>query len=254
MEREAFQPIAVASPATSPFVFRFRCLVDLQLATIVQHLRPAVGKLTGSVLDVGAGHSPWRGWLSRGTVYQGIDVAYASDFGMQLQTKDVVYYAGGVMPFPDNAYEAVLCIEVLEHSKNPSQLLEEIARVMKHGGTLLMTVPWSARRHHIPHDYQRFTREGLASLLDQTGFDAVEILERGNDIAVIANKLTVLTFRLIAPRKFVHCLVTWPLALLCGSIALAFIVAAHISIAFGAGAKEDPLGYFVRAKKAATAA
>jgi len=42
-----------------------------------------------------------------------------------------------------------------------------------------------------------------------------------------------------------------PLSLLCGLLATGFIVAAHVSISLGMGSKEDPLGYFVRAKKGA---
>jgi hypothetical protein len=139
---------------------------------------------------------------------------------------------------------------VLEHVQDPRLLLLEIMRVMRDNATLLLTVPWSARRHHIPHDYRRFTREGLGFLLQETGFESIEIFERGNDIAVIANKLTVLSLRLAVPNQWWHTFATWPLALVCGTLACVFIAAAHACIALGWGSKEDPLGYFVRAKKA----
>jgi SAM-dependent methyltransferase len=250
MTNEGFKPIAVTSPADAPLAFGLRCVVDLQLATIARYLRPALKGLTGAVLDVGAGQSPWRGWLPNTATYQGIDIGYAADFGMQPKVKDVIYYAGADMPLADNTYDAVLCIEVLEHAQDPRLLLLEVIRVMKGGATLFLTVPWSARRHHIPHDYRRFTREGLALLLDETGFDLIEILERGNDVAVIANKLTVLSLRLGMPKKWWHSVATWPLALFCGALASVFIACAHVCIALSWGSKEDPLGYFVRAQKA----
>lgn len=250
MAAEGFKPIPVTSPANAPLAFGLRCIVDLQLATIAYYLRPALSGLTGAVLDVGAGQSPWRGWLSRTTTYQGIDIAHAADFGMLPKVKDVTYYVGSKMPLADKTYDAVLCIEVLEHVQDPRLLLLEIMRVMRDNATLLLTVPWSARRHHIPHDYRRFTREGLGFLLQETGFESIEIFERGNDIAVIANKLTVLSLRLAAPNQWWHTFATWPLALVCGTLACVFIAAAHACIALGWGSKEDPLGYFVRAKKA----
>lgn len=252
MVREDFKPIPVTSPVDAPLAFFLRCVVDLQLATLAHYLRPALNELSGAVLDVGAGQSPWRGWLSNDATYQGIDIANATDFGMQPKVKDVIYYSGANMPFVDNSYDAVLCIEVLEHTQDPRLLLSEVIRVMKEDAILLLTVPWSARRHHIPHDYQRFTCEGLALLLEQAGFISIEIFERGNDIAVIANKLTVLSMRLVVPERAWQSLVTWPLALICGTLASIFIAFVHFCLACGWGSKEDPLGYFVRARKAAS--
>ena len=251
--RESFQPISVKSPADHPLRFRLRCVVDLQLATIAARLRPALAGLRGDVLDVGAGESPWRGWLPAGTRYRGIDVGHADEFGMRADAGDVVYYDGRLMPFDDARYDAALCIEVLEHAADPRLLLAEIARVLKPGATLLLTVPWSARRHHIPHDYHRFTRERLAQLFAEAGFVDVRIDERGSDIGVIANKLVVLTLRLLRPARLRELPWSLPLGLASSLPAAAFVVAAHCAEALGRGAKEDPLGYFVQARKAAPA-
>jgi 2-polyprenyl-3-methyl-5-hydroxy-6-metoxy-1,4-benzoquinol methylase len=250
---ESFQPIAVQSPANKPWLFKLRCLADLQLGSIVKFLRPALARLNGSVLDVGAGQSPWRAWLPSSTRYQGIDVAYAEEFGMESQRADIVYYNGIVMPFDDASFDNVLCIEVLEHSADPQLLIAEIARVICPQGTLLLTVPWSARQHHLPHDYHRFTRARLLALLTQQGFGIIDIKERGNDIGAIANKLTVLTIRLLMPPKHWRILYAYPLyvplGVLSGVLAVIFIVVAHISVALGMGSTEDPLGYFVQATR-----
>lgn len=245
--QEGFQPISVKSPADHPFLFRLRCLVDLQLDTIVEYLRPALARVSGKVLDVGAGQSPWRAWLPASARYQGIDVGYSDEFGMDGNRPDVLYYDGKLMPFENATFDCVLCIEVLEHSEQPDLLLSEIARVIKPNGTCLLTVPWSARQHHLPHDYHRFTRERLQVMFEENGFGAVDIRERGNDIGAIANKLTVLTIRLIRPRRAVDAIWGLPLGLVCGALATCFIVAAHVSIAAGMGSKQDPLGYFVHA-------
>ncbi len=248
--QEGFQPIAVESPTARPFLFAVRCLVDLQLSTIVRELRPAIAQVAGNVLDVGAGQSPWRGWLPAEAKYQGIDVGYATEFGMDGGRPDVVYYDGRVMPFGAALFDCALCVEVLEHSEDPELLIAEIARVLRPGGTLLLTVPWSARQHHLPHDYHRFSRGRLDALLGKHGFTGLDIRERGNDVSAIANKLTVLTIGLLRPpplRKILHAVWRYPMGVICGTIAVGFIVAAHVSIALGWGSKEDPLGYFVRA-------
>jgi SAM-dependent methyltransferase len=250
MAGEAFQPIPVAPPSANPAAFALRCLVDLQLGTIVEHLRPAMAALPpGAILDVGAGQSPWREWLPAHCRYVGLDVAHAGDFGM-AGSGDVVTYDGGVMPFADASFDGALCIEVLEHAAEPEALLAEIARVLKDGAPLLMTTPWSARRHHIPHDYHRFTRERLAILLQAGGFEHVEVRERGDDVGTAANKMIVLTLGALSRTRGLNALATLPLAAVFAIGAAVMLAAAHLPRGLHLGSDADPLGYFCRATRA----
>ncbi len=249
MAREKFQPIPVKPPSNNPRLFKLRCLLDLQLGTIVANLRPEMARLRGRILDVGAGESPWREWLPKACSYQGIDIVNANDYGMRLDRPDVTYYSGTSIPFPEVAFDGAICIEVLEHAVDPEVLLSEVARVLKDGAPLLMSVPWSARCHHIPHDYHRFTRERLQQMLLRQGFVDIDIRERGNDVSVIANKLLILTFGLLKPNLWTEAVWSFPLALPVGLMASIMVVAAHISMYLGRGSLEDPLGYFVRANR-----
>lgn len=251
MSAEKFRPISVKPPSGNPLLFRVRCLVDLQLGTIVKYLHPAMSKLRGQILDVGAGESPWREWLPNGCVYHGIDIGNAQEYGMRSNRPDITYYDGDVMPLPDARFDGAICIEVLEHVEDPEKFVSEIARVLKQGAPLLLSVPWSARRHHIPHDYHRFTRERLDQLLRKQGFTDVDIQERGNDVAAIASKLIVLTIRLLKPTSIHEALWSLPLSVLVGPTAGVMLLAAHGSMSLGRGSTEDPLGYFVRAVRVA---
>ena len=47
------------------------------------------------------------------------------------------------------------------------------------GGRLLLTVPFAARWHYIPHDYWRFTPSGLERLLSAAGFERRRRLRPG---------------------------------------------------------------------------
>ena len=249
MTGEQFQPISVKDPALHPWSFRLRCMVDLQLATITRHLRPAISGMTGRILDVGAGESPWRGWLPVGISYVGIDVENSDEFGMAKSVADIVHYDGGVMPFEGASFEGVLCIEVLEHASDPELLMTEISRVLADGGRLLLTVPWSARRHHIPYDFHRFTRERLNNLLGDSGFSHIVILERGTDVGTIANKLIVLNLRWLKPTATPTWVFSALMGLLCLPVTAAFVLLAHVSEHFDLGGTEDPLGYFVQATR-----
>ena len=245
---EAFQPIPVRPPSENRVLFLMRCLFDLQLLTILLFLNRALSSCRGRLLDVGAGEAPWRELMPERVEYVGVDADLSGEFGMR-HLPDVTYYDGKRLPYDDNSFDHVLCTEVLEHIPNPATFLIDLKRVLRQGGTLILTVPWSARIHHLPHDYGRFTRFGLVALMESTGFSGVTIEERGNDIAVIANKLLVLTVRLLRPSGLLNCFWAWPLAAMLAPIVVIFLGAAHVALFSNAGSREDPLGYGLIAVK-----
>jgi SAM-dependent methyltransferase len=227
-------------------MFALRCALDLQMLTIYRFLLPELGKWEGRILDVGAGEAPWRD-LMNDVEYLAVDVDAADAFGMRRKP-NVSYYDGTKLPFADESFDHVLCTEVLEHVPDPALVLSDIKRVLKPGGSLVLTVPWSARLHHLPNDYTRFTRFRLNDLM-RSGFSSVKIEERGNDIAVIANKLLVLNIRLIRPVRAIDILWCWPLVPIVTPMTCVFLAAGHIALWLGMGSKEDPLGYGVIAVK-----
>lgn len=247
--QEAFKPIPVrcGEGGMSQLAFFVRQWIDLQLLTCVRFLRPRLAQLQGKVLDVGCGEMPFRNFLPNDVQYQGIDVPDAVSFGMR-DHPEIVMFDGTHIPFPNNSWDGILCTEVLEHTFEPDALVAEMLRVLRPGGTLLLTVPFAARVHHAPHDYQRFTRFRLRRMLSD--FEAVEILERGNDYSVIANKLVVLNARLLTGSNWGKRILFLPIvAVFLGPLAGLAVVAAHISMLLGFGSKDDPLGYGCIAKK-----
>ncbi|MDX3877389.1 class I SAM-dependent methyltransferase [Achromobacter denitrificans] len=250
-DKEEMKPVPVSSPSDNRLAFALRCLLDLQLKSIVDFLRPKLSVLKGNVLDVGAGNAPWKSYLPAGVQYIGLDVDKAGEFNMRPDA-DIVYYPGGRFPFDDETFTNALCIEVLEHVPDTETLLAEIYRCLQPGGQMLMTVPWSARRHHIPHDYFRFTPEALAMLLCKQGLEDIQISERGNDYSVIFNKILCVGKGLVLPKNKAWLPLTLPMALLVLPSAGLFLIAAHVSMRFGLGSHIDPLGYAVTATKPLT--
>ena len=60
----------------------------------------------------------------------------------------LVLYDGSAFPFRDNAFDALLCLDVLEHVEDDGFMLAEIARVLKPKGCLVLTTPASS------HDFR----------------------------------------------------------------------------------------------------
>jgi SAM-dependent methyltransferase len=48
---------------------------------------------------------------------------------------------GGALPFPDGSFDAVLAFEVVEHVEDDTGLIDEIARVSRPGGVLILSTP-----------------------------------------------------------------------------------------------------------------
>jgi len=244
---ELFKPIPIRPRADGRINFLLRCIVDLQLLTIYRFLQNELPQLQGRVLDLGAGLAPWRDLLTNAE-YFGLDIEHSEQFGMK-RTDGVEYFDGARIPFPDGSVDHVLCAEVLEHVPNACALMVEVCRVLKKGGTLIVTIPWSARVHHLPHDYRRLTPEGLRVIFHDSGFGKLRIYERGSDLAVISNKAIVILLRLFGPSSRLHILWCWPLALLLLPFVGALLLNAHLSLRFKLGSAQDPLGYGVVAHK-----
>ena len=84
----------------------------------------------------------------------------------------------------DGRFDVVLCTEVLEHLPEPQKAIDEFERVLKPGGTLLLTTRFIFPIHDAPHDYFRYTKYGLRYLLRR--FEIVELEEETDAVGTIA--------------------------------------------------------------------
>jgi SAM-dependent methyltransferase len=71
------------------------------------------------------------------------------------------------LPFRDGSLGLVVAQEVLEHLPDPHATLAEIARVLRPGGIVYVQTPWMLGWHSGPHDFWRFSREGMAALFGE---------------------------------------------------------------------------------------
>src|SRR5262249_8323799 len=78
------------------------------------------------------------------------------------------------MSLDDSSYDFILCTQVLEHCTHPQRIIDECYRVLKPGGTLIVTVPSVFPVHGYPADNWRFMPDGLRRLL--RAFSCVELL------------------------------------------------------------------------------
>lgn len=224
-----------------------RRFFDLQAGSIWRDLSEILPRVTGTVLDVGCGAQPYKPLISPDATYIGIDSAEANaHFGYDCP--DAIYFTGDVWPVKDASADFILCTETLEHVPDPAVLLGEAYRCLAPGGTLLLTVPFSARWHFIPHDYWRFTPSGLDRLLAREGFIDRRVYARGNAGTVACYKAMAPILRIALPQSqsLTNALLRF-LAVLCAPILLALAIAGNISLRGRGG--DDCLGYTALAEK-----
>ena len=129
------------------------------------------------VLDAGSGEGQYRHHFARQR-YCGIDLAVgdaAWDYSRIDALADLT-----ALPFPAGTFDAAVHIVTIEHLKEPGRALAEIARTLAPGGTLLIAAP---------HDYFRYTRYGLAYLLEKGGFEVREMRAAGGYFRLLARRL-----------------------------------------------------------------
>ncbi len=91
------------------------------------------------------------------------------------------------LPFRETAFDAVICSEMLEHVIDPKSVLEEIQRILKPNGILLISVPFLSRIHGDPYDYGRYTDFYWQETLESIGFDGITVEKQGLFWSVMAD-------------------------------------------------------------------
>lgn len=93
----------------------------------------------------------------------------------------------------DCKYDVVVMTEVLEHTLNPFLAVDEVYRILKPSGALIMTTPFNFRIHNPLPDCWRFTEHGLRELLKK--FTEINIQENGTDRFLFPVQYKVLAYK-----------------------------------------------------------
>lgn len=148
---------------------------------LIIELRLSVTQFSkGDVLDIGCGNKPYEPLFKEvSTSYTGCDVVQSD-----LQKVDVICPATR-LGFTDERFDTVFSTQVIEHVDDPFQMLKESFRVLKKGGYLILSAPFTWELHEEPYDYYRYTKYGLQAMLEKQGFQVVQIKPNGGKWAAV---------------------------------------------------------------------
>lgn len=121
----------------------------------------------GQVVDLGCGSRPYEAmFIERHCVYIACDLDGPCD---------VRLVPGQPVPLPSNEADTVVSFQVLEHVWDVKGYLAEARRLLKPGGTLLLSTHGTWLHHPHPTDFHRWTREGLIREIEEAAFDVASV-------------------------------------------------------------------------------
>ena len=128
--------------------------------------------LSGKALDLASGEKPsYHNFLPKDlkltrTNYKPEKVEVVMDFNKPF-------------PFKEEEFDHVLFFNAIYIADRPVETLKEIRRVLKSDGTMIMSAPFITNEMPEPHDFWRFTQDGLKRTLDEAGFREYKIIRFG---------------------------------------------------------------------------
>lgn len=212
-------------------------LIASLVAKHYEHGIPAHAR--GRLVDLGCGKAPLYGFYREFVVHS---VTVDWPFGRHGdQYLDHECDLNQTLPFADGHFDTIILSDVLEHVAEPQRLCAEMARILAPGGSVLLNVPFLYHLHEKPHDYYRYTDEGLRHLLRESGLSIVELTPIGGSPEVLATFLA----KHLARRS----LLGKAMAVMLQDATLWFVrtrIGRRISVR---SSGKWPLGYFVVARK-----
>ncbi len=153
------------------------------------------------ILDVGAGERPFKKFCGH-LRYISQDFAKYDGRGDEIGLQTGSWNQENIdiisdiikIPEPDSSFDVILCTEVIEHVPDPIRALEELARLLKAGGIIILTAPFISMTHFSPFYFcTGFNKYFYIEHFKRLGLKINEIKQSGNFFDVEMQQLIVLS-------------------------------------------------------------
>lgn len=156
-----------------------RVWLDREVAQFASSFPPGA-----TILDAGAGDQRYKGHfdhcLYRSADFKQVNKPYA----------EPTYICDlANIPVESGSIDGVLFSQVMEHLRDPLEVLTELRRLLKPDGRVLYTGPLWYEEHEVPYDFYRYTQFGLKHLFTQAGLIVDEMHWLEGYMATVAHQL-----------------------------------------------------------------
>ena len=170
---------------------------------VLEKVNPDLGK--SIVVNMGSGtesfykqiFSKYKGLIRIGIPHDGDVNAYGDAMALPLKNDSVNLFISS---------------SVIEHLPDPEKAVSELFRTIKPGGQVYAEIPFIGAYHMAPHDYQRYTINGIESLFNRHGFI---IEKKGICSGPITALVLLFQFAIVGaipwgpPQYIVRLILTW---------------------------------------------
>lgn len=133
------------------------------------------------LLDVGAGTGIIMKVLEKFGKVCGMELSLEAIGFLKRRNLDPIVRsdANDALPFRNETFTVITCLDVLEHLDNDVDLIREMFRVCRPGGYVLVTIPafqafWSVH-DKVLHHRRRYTKNRLLAILKKTDFRVLKL-------------------------------------------------------------------------------
>lgn len=150
------------------------------LAVLNNHLDSAGDQRPLRILDLGCGTGTMLSHLRQFGEAEGVDADEQAVGFCHARGEDRVQLLESPrLPFPDDSFDLLTALDVLEHIEDDRSTLREVARVLRPGGLLLATVPayrwmWGAQ-DEISHHFRRYSAGELKLKIHEAGLSTTRL-------------------------------------------------------------------------------
>lgn len=141
-----------------------------------------------------AQHREWRAWFAAQPIatWDALEISPQNTATWRLPFKS--YSATQFPEFDictarlDRQFDVVIADQIWEHLAEPETAARNVLAMLKSGGHFVIATPFFIRVHGSPHDYSRWTADGLKRLLVRAGFaEDMTIGQWGNRKCIVAD-------------------------------------------------------------------
>jgi SAM-dependent methyltransferase len=130
------------------------------------------------ILDAGCGSGRNMVDFAQFGAVTGVEISDASIERARMRgVGEVLQCSITSLPFPDDHFDVAVCLDVIEHIEDEHTAMSELYRVVRPGGSLVITVPayqWLWSDHDvINHHHRRYTRKSLSAAAERVGWQTV---------------------------------------------------------------------------------
>jgi len=115
-----------------------------------EYIISQIPKNVNSILDVGCGNG-WvaKEFLPKGKQVYSLDISVTNPAIAKKLYQDEKHFGIAAdsfyLPFNDNSFDCVIASEIIEHIVEPKDFIKELFRVVKSGGSLIITTPYKEK-------------------------------------------------------------------------------------------------------------